>query len=50
MREEGRIMDVKDLNRIGKGFNDILRLKTTPLGIILYEKESDITRDFMRSQ
>jgi len=39
-------MDVKDLNRIGKGFNDILRLKTTPLGIILYEKESDITRDF----
>jgi uncharacterized protein (DUF169 family) len=39
-------MDVKTLNRIGKSLNEILRLKTTPVGIKLFENISEIPKNF----
>ena len=39
-------MDVKTLNSIGKRMNEILRLKTTPVGIKFFEKVGDIPGDF----
>lgn len=39
-------MNIKEINRIGKGLNNILRLKTTPLGIKFFEKSDNIPREF----
>lgn len=39
-------MDIKTLNRIGKKLNEILRLKTTPVGLKFFEKVADIPKDF----
>ncbi|MBN1834288.1 MAG: DUF169 domain-containing protein [Spirochaetales bacterium] len=41
-------MDAKRVNELGREIDRLLRLKTNSLGIKLFEKESDIPKDFQR--
>lgn len=39
-------MDVQRINEIGRGMNEILRVKTTPLGINFFRSKDDIPEDY----
>ena len=41
-------MNIHDLNKIGKGLQDVLHLKTIPLGMKFFEDASDIPSSFER--